>query len=198
MDLREAWKKLDEEKLSQPLDISTVTAKESKHPISKLIQSFQIGLGFIVVFEILFIYLAFNLKQPLVQIGMVVIVVLYFLFFLHNYRTLKRITNQNKLDQNLKETVTNIHSIASNALNFQMKISWAVFPMCVTAGFLIGLSIEADAATMLMRPVIYWSLIGTAVVVTPLCYWLTKLMTKISYGKYLNQLEELSRGLEEK
>lgn len=197
MDLREVWKKLDQEKLSQPIQDIHPNKRLSKHPVTKLIQSFQIGLGFIVVFEALFVYLFFIFAQPIVKLGIGVIIILYILFFIMNYRTLKRISRQNKLDQNLKETLTNIHTVAQNTLSFQLKISWAVFPLCVTAGFLVGLSLKADAATMLVKPVIYLTLIGTTIVVTPLCYWLTNAMTKISYGKYLRQLEELIQQLKE-
>lgn len=91
MDLKEAWKKLEQEKLSQPIAGSDEVYKSSKHPVQKLIRNFQIALGFVVLFELAFAYLAVVVPQPIVKLAMVLMMVVYIFYFVTNYQTLNHI-----------------------------------------------------------------------------------------------------------
>jgi len=50
MDLKEAWKKLEQEKLNQPVAGTVEVRKNSKHPMQKLIQLSKITLAFVIFF----------------------------------------------------------------------------------------------------------------------------------------------------
>ena len=61
MDLKEAWKKLEQEKLNRPILGAAEVHKASKHPVGKLILLSKMTLGFAVFFEIGFIYFIFHI-----------------------------------------------------------------------------------------------------------------------------------------
>jgi hypothetical protein len=91
MDLKEAWKKLAQEKLSKPVAGTDEVYNSSKHPVQKLIRSFKIALGFVVFFEAAFVYLAVVMPQPIVKAAMVLMMIVYVFYFVTNYKTLNHI-----------------------------------------------------------------------------------------------------------
>lgn len=199
MDLQEAWKKLDKSKFKVPLpdEHEIDLRKKSHHPVKKLILYFQLGLGMCASFEAMFIYLAIIFPQPIVKIFLAIVIVLYVFFFVLNYRILKNIQTLYKLDSDIKSTLKNIYESTTGMLTFQRKCALYIYPICGTAGFLLGLSTEKDALTMIQKPSIFISLIVTLIILTPLAHLLAKWMEKVSYNKYLNQLKKLIKQLEE-
>jgi hypothetical protein len=197
MDLKQAWKTLEKEKLTVPVSGSLLVPKHSKHPVNKLIHAFGAGLIFCIVFEALFVSILFTVDQHIVQLGIGAIIILYAYLFYINLRVFRTIRQSYRSDENVLSTLSHVHRIVSETIRFQQKISWGFFPICVAAGFLLGVSLKKDAATAIVQPVFYLTLIVTMAIVTPACYFLTKWMTKIAYGKYLKQIEELIRQAEQ-
>ena len=199
MDLQEAWKNLDKSKFKAPLpdEHELLVRKQSHHPVKKLIQYFQLGLAFAIIFEVGFIYLTIVLPQPIVKIFLFIVVLLYVFFFVINYRILQNIQRLYRLDSDIKSTLKNIYESTTSMLAFQHKCALFIYPICGTAGFLMGLSIEKDAFTLIQKPFVIISLIVTLAIITPLAYWLARWMEKVSYRKYLNQLRDIIHQLEE-
>jgi hypothetical protein len=193
MDLKEAWKNLEKEKLIKPVSGTIEIPKHSKHPVSKLIQTFAAGLVFCVVFELMFVYLFFNVDQLIVKAGVIVVIVVYIFLFALNFKALRRLRQLYNSDENVMRVLQDVREIVTRTINFQQKMSWGFFPICVAAGFLLGISIKKDAATLIVQPLFYGTLLITMAIVTPACYYLTRWMIKLSYGKYLNQIEDLIR-----
>jgi hypothetical protein len=198
MDLLETWKKLGEEKLNKPVGQTSTTANISRHPVSKLILTFKVGLAFIVFFQLLFGYVLIVTPQPLVKIGMAVIIAVYFLLLFINLGVLRKMMRLNNLDQNTHQTLAGVYAIVTGTLAFQQKLSWGFFPLCVGAGFLLGLSGSGDVATIMATdPVFPVVLIIMVIIITPFCRYMTKRMNEAYYGKYLEQLKSLMRQMEE-
>lgn len=191
MDLKEAWKNLEKEKLSKPVAGTIEIPKHSKHPVSKLIQTFAASLVFCVLFESIFVYMFFNVDQLIVKAGMIVVIVVYTFLFALNFKALQRLRQLYNSDENVMRVLRDVREIVTRTINFQQKMSWGFFPICVAAGFVLGISIKKDAATMIVQPLFYGTLLITMAIVTPACYFLTKWMIKLSYGKYLKQIEDL-------
>jgi len=196
MDLKEAWKKLDADKLSKPVMGSVHIQKKSKHPVQKLILLFKITLGFAISFEAGFIYLLIIMPQPIVKVFMAVMIVIYIFFFLLNFRILKKIQHSFRLDLNLKNTLQQVYDNTVSTLAFQRKSSIVIYPIAATAGFLLGLSVETDAALMMQKWQVQVALLTSILILTPASYYLALWMEKVSYQKYLNQLHELIQQFE--
>lgn len=196
MDLKEAWKKLEREKLNKPVSGAVEVRKTSKHPVQKLILLFKVTLGFAIFFDLCFIYLLVITPQLIVKIFLVIMIIIYLFFFILNYRILKDIQHSFRLDQNLKGTLQQVFDNTMSTLAFQRKSSLFIYPFAATAGFLLGLSVEADAAVMMQKWQVILSLIMAIIILTPSCYYLARWMEKVSYGKYLNQLHDLIQQFE--
>ena len=198
MDLQEAWKKLDKSKFKVPLpdEHEINLRKKSHHPVKKLIWYFQLGLGMCVGFEAMFIFLVIVFPQPIVKIFLAIVIMLYVFFFVLNYRILHNIQTLYKLDSDIKSTLKNIYDSTTNLLTFQRKCAIYIYPICGTAGFLLGLSTEKDALAMIQKPKVFIALIITLIILTPLAHLLAKWLEKVSYNKYLNQLKDLIQQLD--
>jgi len=191
MDLKEVWKKLDSDKLSKPVLGSVHIQKNSRHPVQKLIRLFWITLGFVILFEAGFIYLLIITPQPIVKAFMVVMIIVYVFYFVLNYKILKNIQQSFRLDLNLKNTLQQVYDNTLSSLAFQRKSSIIIYPIAATAGFLLGLSVETDAALMMQKWQVQIALLVSILILTPASYYLALWMERVSYQKYLDQLRDL-------
>lgn len=192
MDLRETWKKLEAEKLSKPMDGSLSIPHQSKHPVTNIINTLKIGTWFIVFFWALFLVVFFMSDQLIVKAGIGMVVLTYTGLFAANVNILKKITLLNKLDGSTTQMLSGIHSLVSKALTFQQNFSWIFFPLCAAAGFVTGMSVRNDVASLLTaKPHLLINLLVTIIIITPAAYFITRWMIKISHGKYLKQIEDL-------
>jgi len=191
MDLKEAWKKLESHKLSKPVAGSVHIQKRSKHPVQKLILLFKVTLGFAIFFELGFIYLFAIMPQLIVKIFLVIMIITYAFFFLLNYKALRKIKHSFRLDLSLKNTLKQVYDNSMSTLAFQRKASLIIYPLAATAGFLMGLAAEKDAAMMMQKWQVQVILLIAIIILTPSCYYLARWMEKVSYGKYLHQLRDL-------
>jgi len=191
MDLTEAWKKLESDKLSKPVAGSVHIQKTSKHPVQKLILLFKVTLGFAIFFELGFIYLFAIMPQLIVKVFLVIMIITYAFFFLLNYKVLRKIKHSFRLDLSLKNTLKQVYDNTMSTLAFQRKASLIIYPLAATAGFLMGLAAEKDAAMMMQKWQVQLILLIAIIILTPSCYYLARWMEKVSYGKYLHQLRDL-------
>lgn len=196
MDLKEAWKKLEQEKLNQPAVGAVEVRKNSKHPMQKLIQLSKITLAFVIFFELCFSFLLVIMEQPIVKVFLIIMIIAYLFFFVINYRVLRDIQKSFRLDLNLKSTLKQVYDNTMSTLAFQRKASIIIYPLAATAGFLMGLAEEKDAAIMMQKWQVVLALVISIIILTPSCYYLARWMEKVSYGKYLSQLRELIQQFE--
>lgn len=195
MDLKEVWKKLEQEKLTQPVAGAEEVYKTSKHPVQKLIRSFKIALGFVVLFELAFAYLAVIMPQPIVKIAMVLMMIVYIFYFVANYQTLNHIQKTFRMDQNLSHTLQSIYDNTQQSLKFQRKSALFIYPLAATCGFMLGLSVERNVVELFENRAVWISLIIIIIVLTPLSYFIAIQLERVSYGRYLSELRSLIHQL---
>jgi len=196
MDLHEAWKKLEHDRLEKPADWKPHEHLEkcrSKHPALKLKKSLETTLGFSVVFLALFIVLIFLFDHWLIKLFIGVVAGAYVFFSWYNYLTLKQLKLQLKqaFDSSLKTSLEQIHKIVFQSIRFQEKAALFIYPFSVIAGYMMGLSQHNNFEQDIQDAKVLLALLIAIVVLTPACYFLAKWMYKISYDKYLNQLKKL-------
>lgn len=201
MDLQEVWNKLNEDKLSKTSSkVSLLANFKSKHPVQKLIVALQVTLGFSIAFGILFFSLIFFYSYWLLQVFLGLIVLAYVWFYWHNnsiYKVLKR-EWESTLSGNVQQALSSIHQIVTNSIRLQERAAIFIYPISISAGYLIGLqggSGTNDIEAVFLKKEILLVLLGTIIVFTPLCYFLSKWMYKVSFGVYLKQLNNLLESL---
>jgi hypothetical protein len=201
MDIQEVWKILNDDKLSKAEDKpSLLSGIKSKHPVQKLIVALQVTLGFSIAFGLLFFALIFFYSYWLLQVFLGLIVLAYIWFYVHNnsiYKALKR-EWENTLTGNVHQALSSIHQIVTNSIRLQEHAAIFIYPISISAGYLIGLqggSGTNNIEALFLKKEILLMLLGTILVFTPLCYYLSKWMYKVSFGVYLKQLKNLLENL---
>ncbi|MFO0506732.1 MAG: hypothetical protein ACK5X6_07795 [Chryseotalea sp.] len=201
MDLQEVWKKLNEDKLSKTTSqVSLLSNFKSKHPVQKLIVALQATLAFSIAFGILFFVLIFFYSYWLLQILLGIIVIAYIWFYLHNKNIYKKLKHEweSALSGNVHQALQSIYKIVTDSSRLQERAAIFIYPISISAGYLIGLqggSGTNDIEAVFLKKEILLVLLGTIIVFTPLCYFLSKWMYKVSFGVYLKQLKNLLENL---
>lgn len=201
MNLQETWNKLNKEKLSTPSNpLLPAFKKQSRHPVQKLIRSFQITLGFSIVFGLFFLALLFVFEPWIIRFFLVLLVLAYLFFFLYNLKTYKKIKEQwdHPFDSPLKDAFPKIHDIVHSSIRFQEKAALYIYPISITGGYLMGLfsGNSTNFEKNLTNIQVLVALGICMIILTPACYYLARWMYKISYYKYLQQLQSLTEEMQ--
>ncbi|MFZ5973013.1 MAG: hypothetical protein ACOYXA_15605 [Bacteroidota bacterium] len=197
MELQQLWKKLEQDKL----EVVKATAlaewpPRSKHPVRKLEQGFLLALLFVVFFEGAFLYLFLQFEHPLVRSFLLLVILGYVFFFVVNYRVYRHIRKRLDFSDNLYHTLTHIYQKVDTSLRFQRKAAIFIYPIAASAGFLMGFATEKDPSQIIEEPKQLLIMVVVSALLTPLGYWLARVMEKHSYGKYCTQLKELINQME--
>lgn len=200
MDLKKTWDKLQEQHLSiSVLDEATILRaihQKSHGPIRKIRNGFTIKLGFIGFFAVMFIYIGVMVEETLVsglQFFMSGVYFSAFFLFVSHY---KRIRAGIPMDEGLLPHLNNYHQFVTRILRQEEKIALFVYPVALTAGFLLGFTSAATLEEFFNSKWAIVLLVACWIVLTPLSHLLAQWMNKVSFGKYLSELEEHIRELE--
>ncbi len=191
MELSEGWKKLEEKRLSKPVLGAVHIQKKSKHPVQKLKNSYLLTTGFTVLFLIFFTILFFYFHEPLVKGGLALVILCYIFFFVTNFSMYNKINVVLPIDQSLKIVLQHTYNFIIDNIRFQERVALFIYPIAGTAGFLMGGSVgNGDIENMMKDKIVIVVLIVVLAILTPLCFYLTRWMYKVSYGKCLKELKE--------
>lgn len=201
MDLQQTWQKLSEEESRKSEEKKiTFSGLFTKHPVQKLILALQVTLGFSIGFGLLFLVLVFIYQHWLLQIFLLLVFFAYVFFYFHNRKIHLQLKKEwdVAMTSNLFESLSRVHHIVSESIRLQEKAALFVYPISVTAGFLIGLYSATGSAEFdkeLSNRIILISLGISILILTPASYFLSRWMYKVSFEVYLKQLKELINTL---
>jgi hypothetical protein len=191
MELGELWKKLESDKLSKPVLGAVHIQKKSKHPVEKLKNAYLWTTGFSFTFLILFIVLFFLFDEWIVKVGLVFMIVGYIFFFVTNFSMYRKVQVALPIDKSLKTVLMYTYNFITENIRFQERVALFIYPFATAAGFLMGGSASSgNVMEMLEIKAVFIIMIVTCIVFTPLAFYLTRWMYKVSYGKCLEELKE--------
>jgi hypothetical protein len=197
MELGELWKKLDSDKLSKPVLGAVHIQKKSKHPVEKLKNAYLITTGFSVVTLIAFIVLFFLFDEWIVKVGLVFMIFSYVFFFATNFSMYRKVNIALPIDQSLKTALLHTYNFITENIRFQERVALFIYPFATASGFLMGGSEgSGNVMKMLEKKEVLIALVVSCVVLTPLAFYLTRWMYKVSYGKCLTELKARIEELE--
>ena len=197
MDLQQVWKKLEKDKLGKPVLGAVEIRKKSKHPVQKLKNAYLYTTGFSLAFLIMFIVLFFVFSETVVKAGLALVIVSYIFFFAVNFSMYRKVNVVLPIDQNLKRALQHTYDFIKANIRFQEYAALFIYPIAAASGFLMGGAVgSGDIEGMLQKKFVILSLISTAIVLTPIAFYLARWLYKLSYGKCLKELKELIDELE--
>ncbi len=200
MNLQKAWEKLEHERLEKPAPSMTwknPSRCRSKHPVQKLLNGLLTTLVFSVVFLVTFIVLIFLFEPWLIKFFIATIIGSYVFFTVYNFRTYQVVKHQLTMtfDSSLKTVLQNIHDIIHQSIRFQEKAALFIYPFSVIAGYMMGLSQHNNFENDIQDTRILVLLLIAIVILTPACFYLARWMYKITYDKYLAQLQNMIQDM---
>ena len=190
MELGEIWKKLDSDKLSKPVLGAVHIQKKSKHPVQKLKNAYLWTTSFSFVFLIGFVILFFSFEETIVKAGLVFMMASYVFFFVANFSMYRKVNVVLPIDQSLKNALKYTHQFITENIRFQERVALFIYPFAAAAGFLMGGSVgSGNVMKMLEVKEVVIIMIVTSAVLTPIGFYLTRWLYKVSYGKCLTELK---------
>ncbi len=198
MDLQQAWNKLRDERLSKPTAEALNIGKKSKHPIQKLKNAYLTTTVFAVVFLFVFVALFFMFSEGLIRAFLLLMIVSYIAGVVVNYRMYRRLEPVIPPDQDLKSVLINTHALITKNIRKQEYAALFVYPFAGATGFFMGgATASGDIMGMLAKKDVIIALIVMVIVLTPACFYLSRWMYRVSYGKCLNELQERINALDD-
>lgn len=196
MDLREVWKRVEAEKLSQPVAGAVEVRTTSKHPVAKLKRAYLISTAFALVFLIGFIVLFFKYDEPLVKGSLVLVIAGYIFFLVVNFSMYRKINVALPVDQSLRKALAHTHDFITDNIRFQERVALYLYPIAAASGFLMGGASGGDLDAMLQKKIVLIILLVTVAILTPVGFYIARWMYRVSYGKCLIEIKGLINELD--
>ncbi|MCU0418547.1 MAG: hypothetical protein MUC38_02725 [Cyclobacteriaceae bacterium] len=198
MDLQQAWNKLRDERLSKPTSEALNIGTKSKHPIQKLKSAYLTTTLFAVVFLFVFVALLFVFREGLIQAFLWLMIASYTAAVMVNYRMYQRLEPVIPPDQDLKSVLVNTHVLITKNIRMQEYVALFIYPFAGATGFFMGgATASGDIMGMLAKQQVIIALIIMVIVLTPACFYLSRWLYRVSYGKCLNELQERINALDD-
>lgn len=203
MDLYETWKKMEASQLQKPINLGDIKKPEdfySQHPALKLQHSLKISMGFAVTL-MLFVALLIPLFAPWpIRLLLLLVAVGYLFFLAVNYRTWRQVktTLQEAMVNNVRSALRQVHHTIYRSIRFQERAALLLYPVSIVAGFMAGVFLANPSAfpeEMQSRDS-QILMLTCLVLLTPLTWLAARWLYKISYDKYLTELNLLADELE--
>jgi hypothetical protein len=195
MELVEVWKKLESQKLNKPVPGSIVIAKKSRHPIEKIKVGYRVAAIFSAIALLAFALLLFFFDEPVVRLGLAIMMVYYAALIIINYRMIRKISTSIFFDETLRETLALTYQTIQRNIRFQQQLALFVYPWAAIAGYALGASVSEGEVLEFLRGRIP-SMVILAAVLTPLAWYITRWASRISYGACLKQIKDLMDEME--
>lgn len=171
--------------------------ERSDSPLRKLKRNIRINTAFALVFSIGFIGLMIYIDGFWFRIFTVVVTLAYVVNIILNQWIIKTYLNDIPFDDTLLHRLKSIYLGINKAFRALEYSSILIYPIAMTAGFLIPLTLNGQLG-LFNQGHSLWMILGVLyIVLTPLCFWLGRVLNKLAFGKYLGQIERLVTSLEQ-
>lgn len=200
MNLQEIWKATlpSTENLPSINGMENLDFKGLKNPLMQVKKRLKQSIIWSAVFALFYIpiLLYFRVWQIQLFIGIPFLSTVWagystYLF----YQSFESNVSANNLLSELKRVL----SIIKRLITEQSKIWIFIYPFSVIGGYILGgiLRTGKTIEQLFERPIMIYVLIISVLIVSPLCYYLSKYMFKMAFGKILLQMEKLIKELTE-
>ncbi len=198
-ELKQIWEQdtNGEDMLEEILKSRSFTHSSIQTPLSKLKKNLAIHLVYAIVITLGYAYIIFYFPMWQVQVCMLLLIVFNIWMIIKSYGLYANI------DLNLNGT----NVLSELKKHFQAFKEWEkqslqaalfVYPFATSGGFMLGGTIGSGkpVEVFMSYPKVLIALAVCIIILVPLGYWVAKWMTKVAFGKYVDQLKERIDELE--
>lgn len=202
MSIEKNWNDLNDqqdEDLSSMLQRSKLPNLSSHNPLEKIKKNLLINMIWGVIICILYIAAIFYFHIWQVQTALT-IVLLFSLWALYTaYLQYRRINPSVSTTGSVLAELKKQHQSITEWMNTQQRVGLFIYPVSAAGGFMLG-GAEGSGKPVevfMQKPVVLFALLIAIVILVPACYYLTKWMFNLSFGKHLKGLQKNIKDLEE-
>lgn len=169
----------------------------SNDPLRQLRHAIRINSGYTIIFGIAWLFLFIAVDAFWVRFCFGILLAAHIAGLFYNSWLLRRVLPTPPADLHIKSRLYAIQLRVQQALRGVELVALFFYPVSITAGFTLALW-EADKLHLLGTELfLQLLLLGSFVVLVPLCYLLTRYLHRVAYGKQLRALQSILDGFEE-
>jgi hypothetical protein len=202
MSINKTWNKINDpqdDDLSSLLKVSRLSNISSHNPLEKIKNNLLLNMIWGVLICLLYVVIIFYFRIWQVQLCTVVVFLfsvwaLYTAFL--QYRNIN--STVSAFNPVLEELKRHFQSI-TDWMNTQQRVALFIYPISAAGGFMLG-GVSGSGKTVaafMSKPRVWVALLIALAVLVPACWYLTKWMFKISFGKHMKALKANIDALEE-
>jgi hypothetical protein len=202
MSVNKTWGQINDpqdDDLSSMLKAPRLSTISSKTPLDKIKKSLLTNMIWGVLICLLYVVIIFYFRIWQVQLCTVVVFLfsvwaLYTAFL--QYRNIN--STVSAFNPVLEELKRHFQSI-TDWMNTQQRVALFIYPISAAGGFMLG-GVSGSGKTVaafMSKPLVWVALLIALAVLVPACWYLTKWMFKISFGKHMKALKANIDALEE-
>jgi hypothetical protein len=202
MNINKTWGQVNDQQdddLSSLMKTSRLSKFSSHNPLEKIKRNLLINMIWAVLICLLYVVVIFYFRIWQVQLcmGLVLGFSLWALYtaFVQYKKIDSSIMPGNPVLDELKRHYLSI----TGWMNTQQRVALFIYPVSAAGGFMLGgVSGSGKPVEVFMtKPAVVVALLIAIAVLVPACWYLTKWMFKISFGKHLKSLKENIDALQE-
>jgi hypothetical protein len=198
-DLKQIWKDggNSADMLEKILQSRSFKKASEKSPLSILKRNLAIHLVYAVIITLAYAFIIYYFPYWQVQACMLLLIVFNF-WAMHTSYNLYKGINLNVSEYNVLQDLKYHYHAFTQWQKLSLRVALFVYPFALAGGFMLGGTIGSGKGVeefMSKGPVLI-ALVISIIVLVPLSYLLAKWMTRVAFGKYVDQLKERIDELE--
>lgn len=197
-DINDLWKNLSSEQPRQPISNETLLywQHRSNDPLDKLRKNIKINSAYTVIFLLAWTFLFFYAEHFWLRFLLGIMVAGHIAGLLYNRWLLRDVLITPPADTLIRERLTHLCYRMMQGLKSIEYVALFFYPVSITSGFCLALASENKLDLIGTDPVLQGILVGAMVVLTPACYYLTRWLNKLAFGKEVMRLQALVQSFE--
>jgi hypothetical protein len=191
-DLKQIWNEADNgnDILEQMLQNKSFKQAGFKTPLAKLKRNLAIHIGYAVIITLAYAFVIYYFPYWQVQACMLLLIVFNLWAMVKAYGLYNSL-DLNLADHNVLVELKKHYSAFKGWEKQSLRVALFVYPFAASGGFMLGGTVGSGKSVEVFmgdyRVII--ALIIALLILVPLSYLLAKWMTKVAFGKYVDQLK---------
>jgi hypothetical protein len=193
--LENLWSSLSTASTPELKSAELIQARASD-PLTKLRRNICLNSGFGILIGLLFVALFIQFDNFWVRFFLGVLLIGYAMAIAYNSYLLRKVILTPAADENILIRLRLLHYRMKKALQTVELVALFFYPFSLTAGFVMALAEENKLDKLSTEPVLQAILVACYVVIVPICYYVTKWLNQIAFGKEIKQIYDLIEAFE--
>jgi len=171
--------------------------RKAVDPLHKLRKNIRINSGYGVFFILIGIYVMVSSPFFWVRFLLGIMVAGMVANIVYNEYLIRKVLLTPPADQNIRLRLSMIHYRMKQALRTIEYVAIFFYPLSITAGFVLALADSGKLSLIETDKTLQAILIGSYFVFTPLCFFLTRWLNKVAFGKEVARIGQLVKEMED-